>query len=275
MEQPYGELVVTTLRVVTWNVWGKFGPWNKRQESLKKVLAAATPDLVLLQESWCDVDGDDQCRLLSEHLGLPHHHNTTPDLVHGDWAPVNAIISRRPLRDVTEHQLPAIDDGWGGLALRAVVDGPRGELTTYCVALDWPPQASHRRQHAVTALARLIHDDQLASRRALIVGGDFNAAPHSDEIRMLTGLQPPPVDGVVLFDAWETGDSDGDGSTWSRSNPWARPILLPERRIDYLFTGWPRRGGIGSTISAELIGTEAADDIVPSDHYGVVATLRY
>ena len=124
MEQPYGELVVTTLRVVTWNVWGKFGPWNKRQEALKKVLAAATPDLVLLQESWCDVDGDDQCRVLSEHLGLPHHHHTTPDLVHGDWAPVNAIISRWPLRDVTEHQLPAIGDGWGGLALRAVVDGP-------------------------------------------------------------------------------------------------------------------------------------------------------
>ena len=31
---------------------------------------------------------------------------------------------------------------------------------------------------------------------------------------------------------------------WSRTNPWAQPILLPERRLDHLFTGWPRRGGI-------------------------------
>ena len=274
MEQPYGELVATTLRVVTWNVWGKFGPWRQRQLSLEKALAAAAADIVLLQESWSDVDGDDQCRALSEHLGLPYHCHTTPDLVHGDWAPVNAIISRWPLRDVEEHPLPAVDDGWGGLVLRAAVDGPRGELDTYCVALDWPPQASHRRQHGVTVLARLIHDHQLADRRVLIVAGDFNASPHSDEIRMLTGLRRPPVDGVVLFDVWETGSSRGDGATWSRSNPWAQPILLPERRIDYVFTGWPRRGGVGSAISAELIGTDV-DDIVPSDHYGVLAIVRY
>ena len=275
MEQPYGDLVVTTLRVVTWNVWGKFGPWQQRQESLKAALAEAEPDLVLLQESWCDVDGDHQCRTLSEHLALPHSHRTTPDLVHGDWGPVNAIISRWPLRDVTEHRLQAVDEGWGGLVLRAVVDGPRGELDAYCVALDWPPQASHRRQHAVIALARLVHDNQLAGRRPVIVGGDFNASPHSDEIRMLTGLRPPPVDGFVLFDAWETGAAHGDGNTWSRSNPWSQPILLPERRIDYLFTGWPRRGGICSAVSAELIGTEPRDEVVPSDHYGVLATLRY
>ena len=44
---------------------------------------------------------------------------------------------------------------------------------------------------------------------------------------MLTGLRPPPVDGVVLFDAWETGDSRGNGSSWSRTNPWAQPHPAP------------------------------------------------
>ncbi len=275
MEHPYGELVATALRVVTWNVWGKFGPWQDRQASLEQTLASASPDIVLLQESWADVDEDDQPRLLSERLGLPHHRHTSRDLLYGDWGPVNAIVSRWPLHDVEEHRLPAIDDGWGGLVLSAVVDGPRGELDTYCVALDWPPQASRRRQHAVTLLAQLIHDRQLGARRPLVVGGDFNASPRSEEIRMLTGLQRSPVDGFVLFDAWETGDSCGDGATWSRSNPWAQPILLPQRRIDYLFTGWPHRGGVGSVISAELIGTEAVNGTMPSDHYGVLAALRY
>src|SRR6478735_2512091 len=271
MEQPYGELVDSTMRVVTWNVWGKFGPWQQRQRLLERTLVAAAPDLMLLQESWADVDGADQCELLGDHLGLPHFCRTTLGLIHDDWGPVNAIVSRWPLRDVEEHALVPIDDGWGGLVLRAVVDGPRGELDVYCVALDWPPQASARRQHAVTLLARLVHEHQRITRRAVIVAGDFNAAPDSDEIRMLTGLRPPPVDGVVLFDTWETGASSGDGATWSRANQWARPALLPERRIDYIFTGWPRRNGVGSATAAELIGT-ATDDIAPSHHYGVAAT---
>ena len=67
----------------------------------------------------------------------------------------------------------------------------------------------------------------------------------------------------------------GDGSTWSRSNPWAAPALLPTRRIDYLFVGWPRRGGVGSVVSAELIGTDPVDGVVASDHYGLLATVRY
>jgi endonuclease/exonuclease/phosphatase family metal-dependent hydrolase len=108
----------------------------------------------------------------------------------------------------------------------------------------------------------------------VLIGGDFNAPPDSDEIRTLTGRRPPPVDGFTLFDAWESGGR-GDGATWSRSNPWAAPILLPERRIDYVFTGWPHRGGVGSVVSAELVGTEPVDGTVPSDHYGVLATIRY
>lgn len=275
MEEPYGALVESTLRVVTWNVWGKFGPWQQRQRLIEATLAATTPDLVLLQESWLDLDGDDQCRVLGERLGLPHRRRTAPGLVHGDWAPVNAIVSRWPLVDVEEHSLPAVDDGWGGLVLRAVVDGPRGEVDVFCVALDWPPQASRRRQHAVAQLAALIQDRQATRRRPLVVAGDFNAAPHSDEIRMLTGLRPPPTDGFVLFDAWRTAASDGDGATWSRSNPWTRPVLLPEARIDYVLTGWPRRHGVGSASSATLIGTELVDGVAPSDHYGIAVDIRY
>ena len=28
---PYGELITTTLRVLTWNAWGRFGPWEARE----------------------------------------------------------------------------------------------------------------------------------------------------------------------------------------------------------------------------------------------------
>ena len=273
-EQPYGDLVATVLRAVTWNVWGRFGPWEQRGSAIVSVLRAAQPDIVLLQEAWSAVDGGDQVDDLARQLGLPHHCATARDLTFGDWGPVNAIVSRWPLVDVAEHRLDSIDDGWGGVVLRAVVDGPRGELDAYCVALDWPPNASRRRQHAVAQLAELVDRRQRATRRPLLVGGDFNAPPDSDEIRMLTGLCPPPVDGFTLFDAWEAAGA-GDGVTWSRTNPWAAPTLLPSRRIDHLFVGWPRRGGVGSVVAAEVIGAAAVDGAVASDHYGVLATVRY
>ena len=264
----------TTLRAVTWNVWGRFGPWQQRQAAIEAVLAGAGADVVLLQESWSALDGELQVAELTDRLALPHHCATTRGLLFGDWGPVNAIGSRWPLLDVAEHDLDSMDDGWGGLVLRAVVDGPHGDFEVYCVALDWPPSASGRRQHSVRQLAQLIDERQRTARRPLLVGGDFNAPPHSDEIRMLTGLAPPPVDGFTLFDAWE-GLGSGLGATWSRANPWAAPLLLPNRRIDYLFVGWPGRGGVGSVESVELIGTQPIDGIVPSDHYGVRAVIRH
>lgn len=35
---PYGERIATTLRVMTWNVWGRFGPWQEREAALIRTL---------------------------------------------------------------------------------------------------------------------------------------------------------------------------------------------------------------------------------------------
>ncbi len=107
-----------------------------------------------------------------------------------------------------------------------------------------------------------------------IVGGDFNAPPDADEIRMLTGRSETAAPGFALLDAWEMAGS-GSGHTWARANPWAEPVLLPDRRIDYLLVGRPRRGGAGHVVRCSLAGTEPIKGVVPSDHYAVVADLRY
>ena len=269
-EQPYGELVDTTLRALTWNVWGRFGPWQAREAALVATMRAASPDVIFLQESWVAKDGADQASVLGDRLGFEHHCRSE-----ADDGRANAIISRWPLADVESHNVPSVDGGWGGVIVRAVAHGPRRELDVYCVALDWPPQASRARQDAVRYLSELIDSHQSATRRCLLVAGDFNASPASDEIRALAGLREPAVPGVVLFDAWDMGGDGTSGLTWSRSNPWAAPALLPERRIDYIFTGWPRRGGVGSVVEATVIGKEPVDGIVPSDHYAVLAVIRY
>ncbi len=108
-----------------------------------------------------------------------------------------------------------------------------------------------------------------------VLCGDFNAVPDSDEVRMLTGRAAGPVDGLVFHDAWEVAGDGGPGTTWSNANPYAALDLEPDRRIDYVFAGWPKAGGAGHVTSCRVVGTEPVDGVVPSDHYGVLAELRY
>jgi endonuclease/exonuclease/phosphatase family metal-dependent hydrolase len=48
-----------------------------------------------------------------------------------------------------------------------------------------------------------------------------------------------------------------------------------DRRLDYVFVGEPRDRGTGHVVKAELVGTAATDGLHPSDHYGVLVTMRY
>lgn len=123
-------------------------------------------------------------------------------------------------------------------------------------------------------IAQLV--DEVASRRhPIIVCGDFNAGPDSDEMRMLTGRSEPPIPGRVFYDAWEVAGPRGPGPTWSNQNPLAAAALLPDRRFDYVLSAWPRRGGAGHPVTCDLLGVREPDQAQLSDHYGVVADLRY
>ena len=51
--------------------------------------------------------------------------------------------------------------------------------------------------------------------------------------------------------------------------------LLPDKRIDYILVGRPRRGGAGHVVGCAIAGVEPVDGVVASDHYAVVADLRY
>ena len=65
------------------------------------------------------------------------------------------------------------------------------------------------------------------------------------------------------------------GFTWSNDNPFAKEDLEPNRRIDYVFVGWPKSEGAGHVLRHEVVATEAVDGCQPSDHYAVMAELRY
>jgi len=272
-DRPYGELIRTTLRVLTWNVWGRFGPWQNREAALIRTLEKVQPDVVALQECWCDRSGQTQAAQLAQALGYSFVYGGGKFL-ENDWGTGAALLSRWSITRHEYREFPTCEpETWGGAALFGGVDGPRGKLCIFSVILDWPPHASVVRQASVRHLVSFLREVGSTPFPA-IVCGDFNAPPDSDEIRMLTGRTAPAAPGFVLFDAWEMA-GNGIGHTWARSNPWAAPALLPDKRIDYILVGRPRRGGAGNVVRCSLEGTEPVEGVVPSDHYAVVAELRY
>lgn len=48
--EPYGPLIGTGVRVLTWNVWGEEGPYAERAARIEKVVRDLSPDVVALQE---------------------------------------------------------------------------------------------------------------------------------------------------------------------------------------------------------------------------------
>jgi endonuclease/exonuclease/phosphatase family metal-dependent hydrolase len=261
---PYGDLITTTVRVLTWNVWGRFGPWQEREAALIGTLEALAPDVVVLQEAWCDRGGEDQAARLAKALGYHGAYGGGTFLAE-DWGTGSGLLSRWPIEHHEYREFPAsAPDRWGGSALFGRITGPRGMLSAFSVALDWPPPASAVRQASVRHLVSFVH---VVAGPAFptVLCGDFNAPPDSDELRMLTGRTDAVAPGFALFDAWEMA-GNGSGHTWARHNPWAAPALLPDKRIDYILVGRPRRGGAGHVVGCAIAGAEPVDGDVPSDH---------
>lgn len=265
----YGTPIDTTVRVVTWNVWGLYGPWEEREAGIVTTLGDARPDIVVLTESWAK-DGDSQAARLAEPLGLPHQVFSGVRAQEDEAALSGvAVLSRWPISTSSSHT-------FGEARVQyAEVSGPRGPIQVYGVVMDaWWFDQSGPRQDAVRDLLAHVgarQDDAVP----LVMCGDFNADPHSDEIRMITGQTAAPVPGLSFYDAWEVAGPPEPGFTWSNQNSWAMQLLWPNRRIDFVFSAAPRRGGAGHPRRAKLVGTEPVHATFPSDHHGLQADLRY
>ena len=271
-EGGFGPLLDTTMRVATWNLWWRFGPWEARQPAIVDCLRRIDADVYALQEVWAD-DERNQADELAAELG--YHAVYDARLVLDGVRFGNAVLSRWPIASIeSKEYVTSGDTAEGRLALRADIDGPRGGFQVFSTHLNWRLDHSRARQEQVTQLCEFVAASRPRQYPA-VVCGDFNADPGSDEIRMMTGRAAVPVDGVVFLDSWMTAGDGTSGATWSVSNPFAAAELEPSRRIDYVFTGWPRTGGAGHVVGSRVAGDGPVDGVWPSDHFAVVADLRY
>lgn len=262
-----------TVRILTWNLWARFGPWEARQGAILEVLRRVDADVIGLQEVW-STDDADQLVDLAQALGYHAARPSDPR----SFGFGNAVLSRWEIDRHDWAHLSAGDAPKSRTVLHARIAAPFGRFDFFTTHLAYRFDQSAIRSDQVADLA-----DFVAERRGdpetsfpPVLCGDLNAVPESDEIRRLLGLAPVPRPGLVFHDAWaQVGD--GPGATWHRDNPHVAGTTWPDRRLDYVLVGWPRPKPVGNPQRAWLVGTEPvggpSDGIVPSDHYGVAVEL--
>lgn len=270
----YGPLAGGTLRVLTWNLWWRHGPWEERLPAMLESVARVTPDIACFQEVWADeATGDSLAGRVADRLGGFHTVGAARFVADG-VSFGNAVVSRWPIADVAVLDLPAPTGSEEfRTCIRADVETPAGIVQVFCTHLNWRFDESHVRQDQVRSICAFVASAPPRTYPPVLCG-DLNAVPDSDEIRMLTGRAAVAVERLVFHDAWEVAGGGGPGLTWSNANPYAALDLEPERRIDYVLVGWPKAGGRGHVEHCEVVGTEPVAGVTPSDHYGVLATLR-
>lgn len=267
------------MRILSWNLWWRHGPWEKRREAIAETLTEIAPDVCGLQEVWADQQANlaaDLADRLDMHwcwAGRPPNQTWQRD--HGtDLLAGNAVLSRWPIAEQAEVTLPPTDDH-PRLVLYARIETPAGSLPFFTTHFSHQLGASAVRLAQARVLAGFVATHASGQPHPPVVTGDLNAEPGSDELRLLGGiLTPPAVPGQVLFDAWRYADPDqpAAGHTWAHRNPYVADDPAPDARIDHILVGLPHDGG-GRILSARLAGDEPVDGVWPSDHFAVTADL--
>jgi len=265
------------LSLLTLNLWNDAGPWPQRAERVRDWIDRLAPDLIGFQEALRTPTRDQVAELLGTrgyHLAYapatPFWREGSP-FSHGEFG--NAIASRFPILESEAIALPDAGDGEKRCALSTTLASPLGPISFTCTHLNWKFRHGEVRERQVQAVAELVLRRRPRSGFPSLLVGDFNAEPESAEIRYLCGLQSLGGRSVAFLDAWRTVGT-GSGITWSNQNPYARAGLEPDRRIDYVFAGFPQRSGIGQLLDCREVCDDEKAGIWPSDHFGVYAQLR-
>ena len=264
------------LRILTLNLWHDSGPWEARCALIRDWIDRLSPDLIGFQEVLLG-PGVDQLQQLVGDLGYEtDFHRACAFWGNAELDFGNGVATRWPIRSRHPFELPNADDDETRSALTVLVEAPvaGGSLSFTSTHLNWKLHHGAIRERQVEALCEHViglHDPE---HYPAIVVGDFNSEPDSSEIRYMQGLHSLNGRSVHFRDAWRVAGGDGPGTTWSNRNDYARTSFEPERRIDYIFSGYPMIGGSGFTEACRVVCDEAPQGVWPSDHFGLYAELR-
>ena len=254
------------MRVMVWNVWGRFGGnWRERERSILATLETYRPDVLGLVETWAAEGTDQPCRLAA------------PAGLHAAWAPTSlppgppddqaelglGVVSRWPIMATERHELPNEQRGGPApAALLATLDHPRGPLHVLVSCTEWEPQFTADHLAQCRRLAALAADRRLNGPLPVLLLADLNAAPDQAELAPLL---------ATLCDTWTEAGADPGAVTLDSSMPYAPRAATKQidRRVDHVLARPGRPSLSVSVTGAFLAGDRPIDGVYPSDHYAV------
>ena len=237
------------LKLVTFNIWHNMGDWAARRPLLIAALRAQDADVIALQEVLEDanVGLENQARMLARELGGYHVAFVSTDTEGAPRRYGNALLTRLPVLAEASTRLEPLDDFRTALRLRVAVQGrPVDVVVTH---LAWQQDAGPVRARQIASLLGWLPQDSTP----LIVMGDFNATQEDSGLATLTGPR--------FFSALPRG------SVTTTLNP---AKGHPERVIDHIFV----EQAAFMPGEALRFGDTPTNGEYPSDHFGVVATVR-
>lgn len=263
-------------RVMSWNVWWRFGPqWADRQPLLVDTIRDAGADVVALQESWA-VGDRTQADAFAAALGF-HGVFAGPSLPPLPPSPENAgqigarigvaVVSRWPVRTTRVVPMPSRHRAEAPVTLQATIDAPDGPLHVLATCIEWEPAYTDDRMRQARFVADLATDPALDGRAPVVVAGDLNAAPGSPVLR-------PLLD--VLVDSWAAGGGDPAEPSLRSDHPFA-PLEaeeLMDQRIDHVLHRPGRPGTRVEAARSRIVG-DPVRGLDPSDHRAVVCDLTW
>lgn len=256
---------------------GQLNCLNRDQESRVELIATRVAmkqlDLFTVQE----VTHVSELREAMAKIGLEHSvFRTSPKRDGGFDA--QGIFSKTPLVDYAGAPMQ------NGVIYASTLVGER-MVNVFSAHFAWGPYAEYTRLIQADFIERTAIRLEAQHKSSLsILGGDLNAEPNSRTIRYLSGLDfgPDGRSSTRWTDAWEAAGeptneftSQHSTNTFGRNTAFASNVLfpgmLPDRRIDYLFTrGW-NYGKIGSPVTFGYIAHPA--DVELSDHNGIYSEI--
>ena len=266
------------LRVMTLNIWNVLGDWRARRKDIVAWINHLEPHIICLQEVLLSPDGKNQADWIAEQIdGEWNVAYAGRDVMDGAAKFGNAVLSLWPIDEQHDRDLTSNPPGRLDEVQRLVLHARTNGCDIFTTHLVWRYDEGHIREREVVELDDFVrtHPDPDASLPP-IVCGDFNAEPDSTEIRFLTGSTSLNGRSTYYQDAWRVAGGRGDGFTWDNRNTNAAVEHEPDRRIDYIFSGWRKddTSGAGRIAFAAVVCDRALTGAFASDHFGLFAEVE-
>ena len=233
-----------SLRVLTYNIHHGEGTDGKVDLArIAKVIAAADPDLVALQEvdnKTKRTGGVDQTAELAKLTKTHGKFGKAIDFEGGGYG--QAILSKYPLGDLTVQTLPGEPRSEQRVAAAAEVTLGGDSRKVLFVTTHLHHQSDELRQKQAAKLDELF----AKSKRPVIAAGDLNARPDSKPLAVLAKNWTPATTGQPLL---------------------TFPAAKPTRQIDYVLH---RPADKFKVIEAKVV-----EEAVASDHRPLLVVLEW